>query len=131
MPLSSDSSRVCWVSLAIDRELPEESRPAFAARFLTIAQRDQLLEDIAAGGNRSRKEENRSLAELLGRAFAGWRNLRDPESGEVIEFAGDFLALNRVLVPEERGELLGLALYGTRFRARKKASSSASSSAGA
>lgn len=113
MPLCSDPNRTCWLSLTIDKALPDESRPAFRCRFLTISQRRAVREKyIEALAEKDDEKSIRLCDETLAMAYVGWRNVVDA-NGVPIPFELGFAALDSLLTPDEKSELIGKSIWGT------------------
>lgn len=106
MPISADPSRKVWAALEIDAPLPDETRPEFALRFMTVRQRGAVaaaLEEIAKLPDA--QAFPRLLSDVIGAGVVGWRNLP-------IEYAPEKIGeLLDILSPMELWELARMVLY--------------------
>lgn len=105
MPIASDPSRVIWASLLIDSELPAETRPEFALRFMTVRQRGAVaraVEEITTLPDAQALD--RLMTEVIAAGVVGWRNLP-------IVYAPDKIGeLADILSPMEIWELARMVL---------------------
>jgi hypothetical protein len=125
MPIGFHPSQTVWVSLDIDKPLPEESRPAFRVRYLTEGDVLKLTDVYEAARELPDREAAKSLNEALAAHVTGWRN-QDPRHGEYR--GGESLTAALTLL--ESYELVRQAIDGTSAGeiALKKPSGSASPS---
>ncbi len=102
MPLALDPHETVPVSLALDADKPEESRPTFICRFVSsrdVIRIEELVAEAAAQGT-SNKDVNAKLNEALALEVVDWKNMG-------AAFGPDCLD---ILTIEEKFELVGRAL---------------------
>ena len=131
MPIAFHTNKRIWVSLDIDKELPEDTRPAFHVRFITERERDSISDAFETAKEQEKqgqtKEARQTLADAIALATVGWRHM--PAGGEYVGAA----SLLDVLTLSELVELQYLILRQTAAEETdvKKAFASQPSSPGA
>jgi hypothetical protein len=127
MPIACNPRHTTWFSLTVDQPEPEESRPAFRARFLTADQVMEVRQLIVDASNEGTDAKAKPiLAQAIAKGVTGWRNMRDPD-GNPVDFSID--SLSRVLTVLEMYEVAGAQIDATGMReadAKKSVSPSAS-----
>ncbi|HYE20650.1 MAG TPA: hypothetical protein VEA69_19535 [Tepidisphaeraceae bacterium] len=108
MPIGFHPDQTVWISLDIDRALPEETRPAFRCRFLTEGDVLRLIDLHEAARAMSDREAAKALNEAMAVHVTGWRN-QDPRHGE---YRGA-PSLTAALTLLESYELVRQAIDGT------------------
>lgn len=105
MSLAADPNQTFEYSLVEDMKLPQEQRPVFLIKFLTTRQWRQLVEFREKIKNITSGEEmNMAVIEQVKPYIRGWRNVKNPDSGEAVSFSPD--KIEDVLSIENMYELI-------------------------
>ena len=113
MPLATDPNQTFEVVLISDRDKPENEQPAFIYRYSTGRQwraANEFRQKINAAKDDSEMPFDTldELYAMISNRMIGWRNMKDPDTGDDLPF--DISRLDDILTLPEAFELLALKL---------------------
>ena len=111
MPIACDPAETLWISLMLDKDKPDDSRPEFECHYLTASEVRTVRSLIDKAITAEDDDKSQPLIEqaiMVG--VDGWRNITD-RAGEPIEFSTE--ALTDTLTVNEMFELAGKSVGAT------------------
>lgn len=123
MPIALDPQETVWLWLQVDAAKPEDARPAFQVRYMTVAQRRRLIAAAKDAAGQPDDQAEETIRKALESVVVGWRGFPKP-------YALDLLP--EYLTVAEYFELVGECLRRTELsEIDRKKSASPSESVGA
>ena len=123
MPILLNPNQKYPICLETDKDLPENERPIFFAKAQSCLGQNEIGELVDRwsddGSDLTRQQLFDEAIELLSNVIVGWKNMRDPATGEPIPFDQD--SIREWLTYLEVRELIRKVMFNSHvdFEAKK------------